>query len=147
MLRERRSGGRAQNYFPIPVRYRVGAEGDDGDWAVRVVGLLFVVLGTLVLTGPLLRYLSASTRVLVGIFGAPIMVRGLPDVLWSLGSGGVLLLVGVGVIKKWLWAFPAGMLFTVAMVFTAGPILWAFGGLVLLVLGRGLWAAYRGDRS
>ena len=128
-----------QNFYPVPLSYEVGASGgDDDNWTGRLVGILFVLLGVVTLTAPLFVYLRPSTRVILGVFGAPIMVRGVPTLIWSVAEGGALLLVGVGILSSRRWAFFVGMLFALRLLLTGGPTWWILGTLMLLTLWSGL---------
>lgn len=130
---------RARNHTPIPRSHDAEVlAGDDDRWASRLVGIFFVVLAFVNLAGPVLPYFRESTRVIFGIFGAPMMIRGVPDLLWSLGEGATFLLVGIGILRNWRSAFFVGMLLGVRMIYFGGPSGWVFGTLSAVALWGGL---------
>jgi hypothetical protein len=111
---------------------------DDKVSARRIAGVFFLTLGTVIVSGPWLHYLGESTRAILGIAGFPLMVRGVPSVFWSLLEGGGCLLVGVGVLRAWRWAYFLGMLLAVRFIATGGPAWWIMGTLMLVWLGTGV---------
>lgn len=139
------SGGQIRNHDPIPRSYEAEVlSGDDDPWASQLVGIFFVVLAALNLAGPVLPYFREGTRVIFGILGAPMMVRGVPGLWWSLGEGATYLLVGIGVLRSRRWAFFAGMLVALRFIYFGGPSWWVLGTLALLALWGGLPRADRG---
>jgi len=111
---------------------------EDRQWAGRIAGVFFLVLGAVVLLGPLLGFLRDGTRAVFGLLGSPMMVRGTPSVLWSVLEGGLMVAVGLGVLADRRWAFFLAMLFVLRLMFLGGAGWWVLGALLMLWLAKGL---------
>lgn len=128
-----------QNYYPTPVRYSLaGGEWDDRQWGARLAGILFMVIGGILLIQPLLASLGIAAQVAFGILGAAAFMTRTLSLPVALAMGTVLLLVGAGVVARIGPVYFIAMVLTFFMFMPSFPIGTLVGCGLLYVLWQGL---------
>ncbi|MGD8331101.1 MAG: hypothetical protein PVJ49_16855 [Acidobacteriota bacterium] len=139
MVKQHHTGGRMQNYYPTPVRYTVSSgDVEDYEWGARLAGILYIVLGGVMLIMPLIQTLGRGVQLFFSIFGIPASMTETLTVPAALIMGGLLLLIGAGVILRYGPMFFPAMAVAFFLFMPSFPIGTAVGCALVYVLWQGM---------
>ena len=139
MLKHHHTGGRLQNYYATPVRYTVsGGVFDDPQWGARLAGILYMVMGGVLMITPLIKSLGIAAQIALGIFGAAAFMTTTLSFPVALAIAAVLMIVGAGVVAGFRPAYFPAMVLAFVLFMLSFPLGTAVGCVLLYVLWRGM---------
>jgi len=128
-----------QNYYARPVRYTVSAgQAEDPEWGARLVGILYLVMGGVLLITPLIKSLGVGTQIFFGIFGIPAFATRTLSLPVLVVVAAFLLFVGGCILARQGWAYFLGMATAFVLFMPSFPVGTAVGCLILYALWQGL---------
>ncbi len=128
-----------QNYYPTPVRYTVsGGRVEDDQWGASLAGILYVVMGALLLLMPAIKSLGIGAQLFLAVFAIPAFMTTSLSPWVALPAAAILIVVGAGIVTRQGWAYFPGMALAFLLFLPSFPVGSAVGLVLLYVLWQGL---------